>query len=71
MTRARTRIRDLTARNQLRRPITAVVDDLNQFLTGWRGYFRHGNSAASFDALESFLTERLVLFISKKHQRRG
>jgi len=29
------------------------------------------NSAASFDALEHFLTERLVLFISKKHQRRG
>jgi RNA-directed DNA polymerase len=71
MARARTRIRDLTARSQLRRPITAVVDDLNRFLTGWRGYFRHGNSAASFDALEYFLTERLVLYISKKHQRRG
>lgn len=71
MARARTRIRDLTARSQLRRPIAAVVADLNQFLIGWRGYFRHGNSAASFDALEHFLTERLVLFISKKHQRRG
>jgi hypothetical protein len=71
MARARTRIRELTARSQLRRPITAVVAELNRFLIGWRGYFRHGNSAASFDALEYFLTERLVLFISKKHQRRG
>ncbi len=71
MARAQTRIRDLTARSQLRRPITAVVDDLNRFLTGWRGYFRHGNSAASFDALEYFLTERLVLFISKKHPAPG
>jgi RNA-directed DNA polymerase len=62
---------ELTARNQLGRPISAVVADLYRFLIGWRGCFRHGSSAALFDALGYFLTERLVLFISKRHQRRG
>jgi RNA-directed DNA polymerase len=71
MARARTRIRELTARNQLGRPIGAVVADLYRFLIGWRGCFRHGSSAALFDALGYFLTERLVLFISKRHQCRG
>ncbi|HSH59179.1 MAG TPA: hypothetical protein VK988_05955 [Acidimicrobiales bacterium] len=32
---------------------------------------RHGNSSACFDAIEYFVTERLVLFISNKHQKRG
>ncbi|MDP9387031.1 MAG: hypothetical protein M3Q48_03690 [Actinomycetota bacterium] len=38
---------------------------------GWGAYFRHGNSSACFDAIEYFVTERMVLFISNKHQKRG
>ena len=30
-----------------------------------------GEDMASFDAIEYFVTERMVLFISKKHQKRG
>ncbi len=65
------RIRELTARSLVGRPIEAVVGSINRFLRGWGAYFRHGNSAASFDAIEYFVTERLVLFISNKHQTRG
>jgi group II intron reverse transcriptase/maturase len=71
MTRARDRIRELTARCLLSRSIEAVVGSVNRYLGGWAAYFRHGNSSASFDAIEYFVTERLVLFISKKHQKRG
>ena len=71
MARARDRIRELTARRLLARPIEAVVGSINRFLAGWGAYFRHGNSSACFDAIEHFVTERLVLFISKKHQQRG
>jgi hypothetical protein len=69
MARARDRIRELTARNLIGRPVEAVVGSLNRFLRGWGAYFRHGNSAASFDAIEYFVTERIVLFISNKHQK--
>lgn len=71
MARARDRIRELTARNLIGRPIEAVVASINRFLRGWGAYFRHGNSAASFDAIECFVTERMVPFISNKHQKRG
>ncbi len=68
MARARDRIRELTARKLVGRPIEAVVGSINRFLRGWGAYFRHGNSSACFDAIEYFVTERLVLFISNKHQ---
>ena len=55
----------------LARPIEAVVGSINRFLRGWGTYFRHGNSSACFDAIEYFVTERMVLFTSKKHQKRG
>ncbi len=71
MARARDRIRELTARKLVGRPIEAVVGSINRFLRGWGAYFRHGNSSACFDAMEYFVTERLVLFISNKHQKRG
>jgi RNA-directed DNA polymerase len=71
MARARDRIRELTGRNLLPRPIEAVVGSINRFLRGWGAYFRHGNSSASFDAIEYFVAERMVLFISNKHQKPG
>jgi len=69
MARARTRIRELTARSQLRRPIAAVVADLNQFLIGWRGYFRHGNSAQFFDKISLYAVNRLAIFVANRHER--
>ncbi|MGH9270891.1 MAG: group II intron maturase-specific domain-containing protein, partial [Ilumatobacteraceae bacterium] len=41
------------------------------FLTGRRAYFRHGNSTAQFAAIDHYVNERMMLFISKKHQRDG
>jgi len=45
MQHARDRIRELTARERLLLPVEDVVQDINAFLRGWAGYFRHGNSA--------------------------
>jgi group II intron reverse transcriptase/maturase len=71
MARARDRIRELTARWLLGRPVEAVVGSINRFLRGWGAYFRHGNSSACFDAIEHFVGERVMLFISKTHQKPG
>ena len=67
----RDRIREHTALDRQPWPVDQVVDSLNRFLTGWRAYFRHGNSTAQFGALDHFVDERMMLFISKKHQRDG
>ena len=71
VSRARDRIREHTALDRQPWPVDQVVGSLNRFLTGWRAYFRHGNSTAQFAAIDHFVNERMMLFISKKHQRDG
>ncbi len=45
--------------------------DLNPVLRGWAGYFRHGNSGRKFNAVDGYVHERLAIFASRKHGRRG
>ena len=44
-----------------------VVEDLNPVLRGWGAYFRYGNSARKFDAIDSYVHERLAMLASVKH----
>ncbi|NEA37672.1 group II intron reverse transcriptase/maturase, partial [Streptomyces sp. SID13031] len=49
MQHARDRVRELTDRRRLLRPVKVIVEDVNAFLRGWAAYFRFGNSAHTFD----------------------
>lgn len=71
MATIRGKIRDATGRNRVGRPVSAVVDDLNPVLRGWGNYFRWGNSARKFSALDSYVHRRLAIFASNKEGRRG
>ena len=66
---ARDRIRQLTERKRLLLPNEWVVQDLNQFLRGWGGYFQYGNSARVFDAISQYALEQFVAFVGKRHKR--
>ncbi len=66
---ARDRIRQLTERKRLWVPDEWVVQELNQFLRGWGGYFQYGNSARVFDAISQYALERFAAFVGKRHQR--
>jgi group II intron reverse transcriptase/maturase len=66
---ARDRIRQMTERKRLLFPDEWVVQELNQFLRGWGGYFRYGNSARHFDAISQYALERLAGFVAKRHKR--
>ncbi|MBV9728848.1 MAG: hypothetical protein JO309_05470, partial [Pseudonocardiales bacterium] len=44
-------------------------EDMNMFLRGWSAYFRYGHSADRFDTISNYATERLALFIGKRHKR--
>jgi RNA-directed DNA polymerase len=69
MQRARDRLRKVTDRSRLRIPVEAVVTEMNMFLRGWSAYFRYGNSAARFAALQWYASIRLGVFMSKRHKR--
>ena len=69
MQHARDRIRELTRRSRLLRPVKWIVEDLNRFLRGWAAFFRFGNSAACFEKIRNYSRMRLALFLSKRHRR--
>lgn len=71
MTRARSRIRELTGRNRRHLPPRLLVEELNWFLRGWRQYYRYGNSSRGFAKLDRYVTERMALLLSKRYGRRG
>jgi Group II intron, maturase-specific domain len=69
MGRARQRIREITDRSRLKVPIEVIVHDLNQFVRGWAGYFRYGNSARQFTKIMLHAYRRLAGFIAKRHKQ--
>ena len=69
--RAKDRIRSHTGRRWLLLPVEDIVERLNLFLVGWRGYFAHGNSTTVFHDLDEFTVERLARFITSKHGHHG
>ena len=62
----RDRIRVITSRSRLHLPIERIVEDVNRVLRGWGNYFAIGNSARKFSQIDSYVRERLALFLSKK-----
>ncbi len=72
MQAVRERVKAITApRHRLPEPVQPIVGELNQLLRGWGAYFRVGNSARKFQQLDTYVRERLGLFLSKKTGRSG
>jgi RNA-directed DNA polymerase len=69
--RAKERIRSHTDRRWLMLRVGDIVERLNLFLRGWRGYFAHGNSTVVFHDIDEFVAERVARFITKKHGHHG
>jgi len=72
MQRVRDRVKAITApRHRLPETVQAIIAELNQVLRGWGAYVRVGNSARKFGQVDSYVCERLALFLSKKTGRSG
>jgi group II intron reverse transcriptase/maturase len=68
----REKVRAITGpRSQTPKSLGEVISELNPVLRGWRNYFRIGNSAKHFKQMDSYVRERLYLFLSKKHGKSG
>jgi RNA-directed DNA polymerase len=69
MKRARARVKALTARSQVGLELEVVIARLNPFLRGWGNYFRTGNAAIKFNALDRYVAWRLRSLLVKKRGR--
>jgi RNA-directed DNA polymerase len=65
------KIRAETTRAFVGHSLDDRVEVLNPILRGWGNYFAVGNSARAFKTIDRYVFERLALFTSKKHSRRG
>jgi len=69
LARARERVRELTDRRRNFVPIPQVIAEVNRFLKGWGGYFRHGYPRKSFDKLNGYVVERVRHHLQRRSQR--
>ena len=60
MNRIRGRVKELTDARGSGKDITEVIDELNPILRGWCNYFKTGNSDARFNAVDSYVYQRLT-----------
>jgi group II intron reverse transcriptase/maturase len=59
MRRVRQRVRDLTLRRRCHEDLRQVIADLNPILRGWGQYYRTGNAANHFTAIDAYVERRL------------
>ena len=71
MASLRTKVRAMTDRRYVGLSLNDVVDQLNPVLRGWAGYFRYGNSARKFSAIDSYVAERMAILASNKYGLSG
>jgi RNA-directed DNA polymerase len=71
MVSVRAKIRAETTRAFVGHSLADRVEVINPIVRGWGNYFAVGNSARAFKTIDRYVFERLALFASNKHGRRG
>jgi RNA-directed DNA polymerase len=71
MAQIRAKIRERPGCNRARLPLEWAVENVNHVVRCWGNYFRYGNSAAKFSAIDSYVNERLAILASAKHGPKG
>jgi len=54
--------------------VRVLIDEMNPVLRGWGNYFKTGNAALKFNAIDTYVWERLRRFMwrrKKRHLRPG
>ncbi len=70
MKRVRQRVREMTGSNRSRvKDLRVIIADLNPVLRGWGNYFRTGNAALKFNAIDAYVWKRLHHFMVRRKGR--
>jgi RNA-directed DNA polymerase len=67
--RARQKLRELTGSHRGLLPIPLVIGEVNRWLRGWGGYFRHGYPSEAFRELNWHVERRLGRHLRRRSQR--
>ena len=66
----RRRVKELTDRRWLGvKDVRDIIDRLNPVLRGWGNYFRTGNAAIKFGAIDSYVQRRLFRHMVRRKGR--
>jgi RNA-directed DNA polymerase len=69
MHRVRQRVKALTPRAACHRDLRDTIAQLNPVLRGWGAYFRTGNAADKFGAVDDYVNRRLQGLLRQRHGR--
>lgn len=67
--RERAKLRELTASRFCFKPIPSLIEELNQNLHGWAGYFQFGYPAKAYRNLNRYVQDRLHTHLNRRSQR--
>ena len=67
--RARSRVREIIGPRRKFVPIPELVAEVNRYLDGWGGYFRHGYPSAAFRKLNGYVVDRLRRHLKRRSDR--
>ena len=69
MGKEREKIRELTGPKQCFKPVSELVEELNEHLAGWKNYFKVGYCRREFRKINYFVQCRMVRHLHRRSQR--
>lgn len=69
LTCIKAKMREETNSRKSFKPVTAVIDTINEQLTGWKQYFSLGFRAPAYSEIDSYVTKRLIKHLKRRSQR--
>jgi RNA-directed DNA polymerase len=65
----REKIRELTSPKQCCKPVSKVIEELNEHLAGWKNYYKVGYCRREFRQINYFLQRRMIKHLRRRSQR--
>jgi RNA-directed DNA polymerase len=69
MAKERDKIRELTSPRQCFKPVSDVIEELNEHLRGWKNYFQIGHCRREFRKMNHFVRCRVLKHLRRRSQR--
>jgi RNA-directed DNA polymerase len=69
MEKERVNLRELTSPKQCCKPVSLVIEEINEHLVGWKNYFQVGYCRREFRKLNYFVRRRMLRHLQRRSQR--
>lgn len=67
--REKNTIREMTGPQMCYKPVTDMIEEINEHLQGWSNYFRYGYPRKAFRLINWYVLERMVRHLKRRSQR--